>query len=227
MVDIKERNYQFYDTAVSICSTCMERVDGKIVFQDGAVWLLKRCPEHGNEKVMLADDIDYYRRAREVFIKTPEQSQCYNTPSKWGCPYDCGICPDHEQHGCTLLLEVTDHCNLRCPTCYANSSPERLTHRSLDNIIAMLDLAVKNEGEPNIIQISGGEPTLHPDFFEIIEQTKKRPIKHLLINTNGLKIAQSDEFTQKLASYNPSIEVYLQFDTLENHALEILRARPL
>lgn len=227
MAQSKERDYQFYDTAVSICSTCLERIDGKIVFQNGAVWLLKRCPIHGSEKVMLADDIDYYRRAREVFIKTPEQSQCYNTPVKWGCPYDCGICPDHEQHSCTMLLEVTDHCNLRCPTCYANSSPERLTHRSLDNIIEMLDLAVKNEGEPNIIQVSGGEPTLHPYFFEIIEQAKQRPIKHLLINTNGLKIAQSDKFTKKLASYGAGIEVYLQFDSMENDALEILRASAL
>lgn len=224
---IKERDYQFYDTAISICSTCLERVDGKIVFADGAVWLLKRCPEHGSEKVMIADDIDYYRRAREIFIKTPEQSLCYNTPVKWGCPYDCGICPDHEQHGCTLLLEITDQCNLRCPTCYANSSPERLTHRSLEQITTMLDLAVKNEGEPNIIQISGGEPTLHPDFFTIIDEVKARPIKHLLINTNGLKIAQSDGFTQRLASYSPGIEVYLQFDSLENDALEILRASPL
>lgn len=226
-MDIKERDYQFYDTAISICSTCLERVDGKIVFQDGAVWLLKRCPEHGHEKVMLADDIDYYRRAREIFIKTPEQSHCYNTPVKWGCPYDCGICPDHEQHGCTLLLEITDQCNLSCPTCYANSSPQRQTHRSLTQIKAMLDLAVKNEGEPNIIQISGGEPTIHPDFFSIIDEVKTRPIKHLLINTNGLKIAQSDEFTQQLASYSPGIEVYLQFDSLENNALEILRASPL
>lgn len=226
-MEIKERSYQFYDTAISICSTCLTRVDGKIVFEDGAVWLLKRCPEHGPEKIMIADDIDYYRRAREVFIKTPEQSQCYNTPVKWGCPYDCGICPDHEQHGCTLLLEITDHCNLRCPTCYANSSPERLTHRSLEQIKAMLDLAVKNEAEPNIIQISGGEPTLHPDFFTVIEEAQSRPIKHLLINTNGLKIAQSDDFTKKLASYAPGIEVYLQFDSLENPALEILRSSPL
>lgn len=226
-MEIKERSYQFYDTAISICSSCFTRVDGKIVFEHGAVWLLKRCPEHGPEKIMLADDIDYYRLAREVFIKTPEQSQCYNTPVKWGCPYDCGICPDHEQHGCTLLLEITDHCNLRCPTCYANSSPERQTHRSLEQIKAMLDLAVKNEVEPNIIQISGGEPTLHPDFFTIIEEAKSRPIKHLLINTNGLKIAQSDDFTRKLASYAPGIEVYLQFDSLENNALEILRASPL
>ncbi len=59
------RPYKFYDTAVSICSTCYRRVDAKIVFMEGAVWMLKRCPQHGGERVLLADDIDYYRRARE------------------------------------------------------------------------------------------------------------------------------------------------------------------
>ncbi|MFT4926644.1 MAG: putative radical SAM superfamily Fe-S cluster-containing enzyme [Phenylobacterium sp.] len=223
----KQRPYIYYDTATSICSQCLERVDGKIVFMDGAVWMLKRCPQHGAEQVMLADDIDYYRRSREVFIKTPEQSLCYNTPVKWGCPYDCGICPDHEQHACTVLIEVTDQCNLTCPTCYANSSPKRQTHRSMAQIIAMLDLAVKNEGEPNIIQISGGEPTIHPEFFAIIDEARKRPIKHLLINTNGLKIAQDEEFAQRLASYGGGLEVYLQFDSLHNESIEVLRASPL
>ena len=95
----KLRPYQFYDTAVSLCSTCFRRVDAKIVFQDGGVWMLKRCQEHGAERVLIADDIDYYKRAREIFVKTPEQVAHYNTPVRWGCPYDCGVCPDHEQHG--------------------------------------------------------------------------------------------------------------------------------
>ena len=91
----KLRPYLFYDVAISICSTCYRRVDAKIVFEDGKVWMLKRCPTHGHQRVLVADDVDYYRRAREVFIKTPEQPMVYNTPVKWGCPYDCGLCPDH------------------------------------------------------------------------------------------------------------------------------------
>jgi hypothetical protein len=93
----KLRPYLFYDVAISICSTCYRRVDAKIVFEDNKVWMLKRCPQHGHERVLVADDVDYYRRSREVFIKTPEQPMVYNTPVKYGCPYDCGLCPDHEQ----------------------------------------------------------------------------------------------------------------------------------
>ena len=220
----KLRPYQFYDTAVSICSTCYRRVDAKIVFQDGGVWMLKRCHEHGSERVLLADDIDYYRRAREIFLKTPEQVARYNTPVRWGCPYDCGICPDHEQHGCISLIEVTDACNLRCPTCYANSGPERQNHRPLEQIEAMLDLAVRNEEEPSIVQISGGEPTIHPQFFEILDAARRRPIQHLMVNTNGIRIAKEDGFAERLKTYDPGLEVYLQFDSFRLEAVQLLRA---
>ena len=76
----KTRSYLYYDTAVSICSTCYRRVDAKIVFEDGKVWMLKRCPQHGHERVLVADDVDYYRRCREVFIKTPEMPHGSTTP---------------------------------------------------------------------------------------------------------------------------------------------------
>lgn len=219
----KLRPYQFYDTAVSICATCFRRVDAKIVFQDGAVWMLKRCRDHGAERVLIADDIDYYKRTREIFVKTPEQVAQYNTPVRYGCPYDCGVCPDHEQHGCTLLIEVTDACNLRCPTCYAMSGPERQNHRSLEQIEAMLDLAVRNEGEPSIVQISGGEPTIHPRFFEIMDAARRRPIQHLMVNTNGIRIANESGFAERLKEYEPNLEVYLQFDSFRAKALKVLR----
>ena len=92
------RPYLFYDVAVSICSTCFRKIEAKIVFEDGNVFMLKRCPAHGFERVLIADDVDYYKRCREVFLKPPEMPNRFNTAIKWGCPYDCGLCPDHEQH---------------------------------------------------------------------------------------------------------------------------------
>jgi uncharacterized radical SAM superfamily Fe-S cluster-containing enzyme len=221
------RPYLFYDTAVSLCGTCYRRVDAKIVFENDSVYMLKRCPQHGFQRVLIADDVDYYRRCREVFIKPPEMPQHWNTPVKYGCPYDCGLCPDHEQHSCLSLLEITDACNLNCPLCYASSGTHRTTHRSLEQVERMLDMIVRNEMEPDIVQISGGEPTIHPQFFEILDAAKQRPIKHLMVNTNGVRIATDEAFAQRLATYMPRFELYLQFDSLQREPLIQLRGADL
>jgi uncharacterized radical SAM superfamily Fe-S cluster-containing enzyme len=221
------RPYLFYDVALSICATCFRKVEAKIVFEEGKVFMLKHCLEHGRQRVLVADDVEYYRRCREVFIKPPEMPRRYNTPVKWGCPYDCGLCTDHEQHSCLSLVEICDACNLTCPVCYAASGPHRPVFRSLEQIERMLDAVVRNEGQPDVVQISGGEPTLHPHFFEVLDKAKARPIRHLMVNTNGLKIAESEEFTRRLAGYMPDFEVYLQFDSFERDALLALRGADL
>src|SRR5207245_6544965 len=216
------RPYIFYDVVLSICPTCYRKVEGKIVFQDGRVYLLKKCSVHGSQRVLIADDVDYYRRCREVFLKPPEMPVAYNTPVKWGCPYDCGLCADHEQHSCLSLIEINDHCNLNCPVCYAESGTGKSFYRSLAQIEKMVLAIVRNEGHPDVVQVSGGEPTLHPDFFKIVAMAKARPIRHLMVNTNGLKIARDEDFVRRLADIE-DFEVYLQFDSFEREALLDLR----
>ncbi|MBS0355591.1 MAG: radical SAM protein [Proteobacteria bacterium] len=223
----KNRPYLFHDTTGSVCSQCLRRVEAKILIKKEQVFLEKWCPAHGTERILIADDADYYRLGREVYVKTPEMPENFSTRMEFGCPYDCGLCPDHMQHSCLTVLEVTDHCNLRCPVCYAGSGPERLNHRPLAVIESMLDAVVRNEGEPDVVQLSGGEPTLHPDFFAILDAAKARPIRHLMVNTNGIRLAQEPEFAARLAEYKPGIEIYLQFDSLRADALQDLRGADL
>ncbi len=220
------RPYLYYDIVLSICSRCFAKVEGKIVFREGNVYPLKKCPLHGAEEILIADDIEYYRRCREIFLKPPEMPVHYNTPVKWGCPYDCGLCTDHEQHSCLSLVEINDHCNLTCPICYAESSPVR-GHRPLPLVKKMIDAVGRNEGQPDVLQISGGEPTLHPDFFEILAYATAQPIRHLMLNTNGIRIAQDETFAGRLAESAPDIEVYLQFDSFEREPLMELRGADL
>ncbi|HJP99290.1 MAG TPA: radical SAM protein [Rhodanobacteraceae bacterium] len=223
----KTRPYLFYDSAVSVCAVCLQRVEAKILIQGDRVYLEKWCPVHGRARVLVADDAAYYRKCREVFIKPPELPKQFNTPQRWGCPYDCGLCPEHMQHSCLTLVEITDHCNLRCPICYADSGPHRRGFRELTVVERMLDAVVANEGEPDVVQISGGEPTLHPDFFAILDAAKRRPIRHLMVNTNGLRIAQDPQFAARLAEYQPGFELYLQFDSLRDEVHKDLRGAKL
>jgi 7,8-dihydro-6-hydroxymethylpterin dimethyltransferase len=223
----KNRPYLFYDTTSSVCTTCLRVVEAKIVVKEQNVYMDKWCPAHGTERVLIADDADYYRMCREVYIKPPEMPQQFNTAMTYGCPYDCGLCPDHMQHSCLTLVEITDNCNLRCPVCFAGSGPEREKHKPLETVLAMLDAVVANEGEPDVVQISGGEPTLHPDFFAILDAARARPIRHLMVNTNGIRIAQDREFAERLAKYGKGFEVYLQFDSFRPEAVKSLRGADL
>jgi uncharacterized radical SAM superfamily Fe-S cluster-containing enzyme len=223
----KTRPWLFYDTTASICATCLQRVEAKILLKGDDVLLEKWCPTHGFERVLICDDAEYYRLCREVYVKAPEMPARFNTRMERGCPYDCGLCPDHMQHACVSVLELTEHCNLTCPVCYAESSPQRLTHRPLADVLKMLDAVVANEVEPDVVQLSGGEPTLHPDFFAILDAAKARPIRHLMINTNGLTLAADPAFAERLAEYTPGLEIYLQFDSLQNATLKTLRGAHL
>jgi len=107
------------------------------------------------------------------------------------------------------------------------SSPHYGRHRSLEEIERMIDIIVENEGTPDVVQISGGEPTIHPEFFEVLDLAKRKPIRHLMVNTNGIRIANDAGFAERLASYMPDFEIYLQFDSFRPSVLKQLRGKNL
>lgn len=221
-----KRPYTYYDWTQSLCEQCLNLISAKIVFQDDQVLMLKHCPKHGHSSAVISTDIDYYLRCR-TYLKPGDVPKKFNTPVKYGCPYDCGLCTDHEQHSCLSVVEITDRCNLKCPTCYSESSPSFGRHRTVEEVNRMLDVVVENEGEPDIIQISGGEPTIHPNFFEILDLAKSKPIRHLMLNTNGVRIAKDLDFVKRLSEYKTGFEIYLQFDSFNPDVLKSMRGEDL
>ena len=222
----KSAPYLFLGQTTSLCEVCLGLVPAKIVAEDGRVFFQKRCREHGVQKTLIADDVGYWKSQRD-WLKPGDRPLRPHTATEHGCPYDCGLCPDHEQHSCLALIEINDACNLTCPVCFADSAVGRGGHRPMAEIEAMLDAIVASEGEPDLVQLSGGEPTLHPQFFEILAAAKARPIRHLMINTNGLRIAREAGFAERLAEFMPGFEVYLQLDSLKREALMNLRGADL
>ena len=102
-----DRPYLFYELTNSLCSTCLRKVEAKVIIEDDHVYLHKWCPEHRFQKVLISTDPEYYKLSRQT-LKPGQMPRKFNTPIKYGCPYDCGLCPDHEQHSCLTLIEVTD-----------------------------------------------------------------------------------------------------------------------
>ncbi len=223
---MRNRPYIFQELTNSLCHICLKKVEAKIINKDQKIYMDKLCLEHGKSRVLISDDADYYNLCRR-FLKKGQIPYRFNTEIERGCPFDCGLCPDHEQHSCLSIIEINDKCNLACPVCYAGSSPQATKQRSMDEINFMLDAVIKNEREPDIVQISGGEPTIHPQFFDIIKRCKELPIKHLMVNTNGIVLAQDESFAPKLAEHKPGIEVYLQFDSLNDKVYKELRGASL
>jgi uncharacterized radical SAM superfamily Fe-S cluster-containing enzyme len=220
------KKYSFYGQTTSLCETCLRLVPAKVEIEGDDVYYLKRCPEHGVQKTLIATDAAYFKSCKD-YLKPGDMPLAFQSRTHYGCPYDCGLCPDHEQHSCLALIEVNEECNLTCPVCFAESSPARHTHRSLAEIDAMLKALVASEGQPDLVQISGGEPTIHPQILDILKLAKSKPIRHVMLNTNGIRIARDRDFVARLAELRPGFEVYLQFDSLKRGALENLRGADL
>jgi len=220
------KDYSFYGQTTSLCETCLKLVPAKIVIEGNDVFYLKRCHEHGAQKTLIATDAAYFKSCKD-FIKPGDLPLKHQSRTQYGCPYDCGLCPDHEQHSCLALIEVNDACNLTCPVCFAESGQARTEQKSLAQIEAMLETLVESEGFPDLVQISGGEPTIHPDIVQILKLAKSKPIRHVMLNTNGIRIARDKAFVEELAALKPGFEVYLQFDSMKREALENIRGADL
>src|SRR6201996_4720689 len=162
------RPYIFWGQTQSLCETCLKLVPTKIQILGNEVWYEKRCKEHGVQSTLVSTDSAYWRLCKD-FIKPGDRPLHFQSRTEYGCPYDCGLCADHEQHSCLALIEITEHCNLTCPVCFAESSPARTSFTPLAKIEKMLDALVASEGEPDLVQISGGEP----DFVAKLAENRR------------------------------------------------------
>ncbi len=183
-------NRIYMHTTRGVCPECNRIVDAKVYSEDNKVYLEKYCMDHGRSAAMVSSDYSYYKEAHK-YIKPGQNQSRYFGETINGCPYDCGICPDHEQHICMPVLEITGNCNLDCPICIAHEdSRENL---SMDQIKAMVDRLLESEGKIDVLNISGGEPTLHPEYEMIIEHlTTVEEITKISVSTNGLTLLKQD-----------------------------------
>jgi uncharacterized radical SAM superfamily Fe-S cluster-containing enzyme len=218
------RDHTFLGLTQSLCPECLALVPAKIVSKDGRVYFRKTCPTHGPREDFVCSDVRWYDRME--FSLPGKVPPVFGAEPQKGCPYDCGLCTEHEQHTCVGLVELTTSCNLRCPMCYASSGPGG-AHLSFDEAKRSIDRLVKVEGRAEVLQLSGGEPTLHPEFLRVLDYAVDQAIDIVMINTNGLRFAHDAEFVAAVARHRRRIEVYLQFDGLSDGTYVALRGEPL
>ena len=167
------RPYTFFKMTMSTCPECLKVISAQVVFQDSKVYFLKHCPVHGPSKALVSEDAEYYRNAFS-YIRAGSVPLHFSTAVKEGCPTDCGLCPAHQQHTCLPIVEITDHCNLECPICIVDN--QYSTHMSRADFQGIIDLLIKAEGTLETITLSGGEPTSHPEFLELVDMATRPEI---------------------------------------------------
>ena len=214
-------DYVFLELTRSICPNCRQVIDAKILLRNNKVYMKKRCPDCGPFLSLVYADAEAYA-AFSGYNKPGTIPLAHSTPVEHGCPHDCGLCPEHEQHACLGIIEVNSVCDMDCPLCFAEASPG--FSLTLEEVEQMLDGFVKTEGRPEVVQFSGGEPTLHPRIIDFIRAAQSRDIRFVMINTNGKRIARDNDFVRQLAEVRPSI--YFQFDGFASETYRIIRGEP-
>lgn len=218
------RDHTFLGTTQSLCPECLAVVPAKIIAKGPRVYFRKRCPDHGERDDYVCADVTLYDQMQYSLPgKVPES---FGVEPERGCPLDCGLCTDHEQHTCVGLVEITSSCNLQCPMCFAASGPGG-QHLTIDEARRAIDRLVEVEGRPEVLQVSGGEPTIHPEFHAILDYACAQPIEVVMVNTNGLRLAHDPAMVEAIASKGKQLEVYFQFDGFEESTSERLRGESL
>ena len=218
----RDADYIFHELTRSICPECRKVIDAQIIIRDNRVYMRKRCPDHGWFEGLISSDAEMYVDSIK-FNKPGTIPLQHSTEVKDGCPLDCGLCPEHKQHICLGLIEVNTGCNLNCPICFANAGAGYSL--TMEQVETMLDRFVEIEGDPEVVQFSGGEPTIHPRILDMVQAAKDRGIRCVMINTNGVRIARDDRFLEELARLKPSI--YFQFDGLTDETYRAIRGEDL
>jgi uncharacterized radical SAM superfamily Fe-S cluster-containing enzyme len=193
----------------------MSVIDAEIYEDGGVVYIGKTCQKHGRFEDIYWSDYELFKKAEEYECIGEGVANPRTSISK-GCPYDCGICPEHKSHTVLSIIDVTNRCNLRCPICFANAATAGYLYEpTQDEIWSMLkNLRSNLPVPPNSIQFSGGEPTIRDDLPELVAMAKKAGFEHIEVNTNGIRISKDPIFLKKLIDAGLST-LYLQFDGMK------------
>ena len=214
-------------TTESLCPECLQIIPATMRDDNGKVVMEKSCPKHGKFRDVIWSDTEMYLKTEKwardgVGVVDPA------IPKAKQCPFDCGLCDLHLSHTALANVDLTNRCNLKCPICFANANAAGYVYEpDFDTIIAMLRLLRNQKPVPcPAVQFSGGEPTIHPRFVDIIREAGKMGFAQVQAATNGIEFARNLEFC-KAASDAGLNTLYLQFDGLRSDIYKRARGKDL
>jgi hypothetical protein len=194
--------------------TQVRRLSGWLAERDGRIWLERGCPDHGLIRSLYDESPEILSYLEEW--TAPTKAHTPDTPGNFDpvpSAYLRGLPEAQTQHTCILLEDIAETCNLRCPTCFTDSSPDLDGVVPVTDVLASVDQRLAREnGRIDVLMLSGGEPTLHPELPRLLSELTSRPITRILINSNGVRIARDAELLDLLTDHRERVEIYLQYD---------------
>jgi len=197
----------------SLCQVCKQGIPARIVEKDNKIIMHKYCEQHGDESVLISSNAAWYHKTLEypAVLKPP---RIVRKAVETGCPYDCGACGAHQQITYLPVLAITSACNLDCPICYTINKNDNAYHMSLDEFAGILDVMKTNDPDMKIINITGGEPTLHPQLPQLIRMCHDAGIHRITVSSHGLTFINNEALLEQLAELNT--RMVLSFDSFND-----------
>ena len=212
---VQDAESHFIKNTLSLCPECLEKLDAVLKEKDGKVIIEKDCPKHGHFEDVYWSDYEMFKRF-DKYGQVGKGVLNPGTKTEKGCPYDCGLCPNHKSHTVLAIIDVTNACNLQCSICFAYAGKIGYLYKpDLETIEGIIDNLRSNlPVPPPALQLSGGEPTIRPDLIEIVKIAKKKGFRHVEVNTNGVRLADEKDgidYIRKLQKAGVDT-LYLSFD---------------
>jgi 7,8-dihydro-6-hydroxymethylpterin dimethyltransferase len=215
-------------TTESLCPLCLDRLPAGILGNEAGVYLEKTCALHGTHRTIIwrgspASYQAWLQDAGKAGLSRPSGPHC---ASNRGCPFDCGLCPDHLGESCSAALMVTSRCNLECPECFTSCRNENSPDPTLGELEKMLCFYRDTSGGPFPLELCGGEPTVRPDLPDIVAMARTLGFSHIQVNTNGVMLGLDPHLAISLKEAGATV-VYLGFNGIETEACSVDGGRPL
>lgn len=239
-------------TTISLCDQCKTYTPACVFEHGEQVLIKKQCDTHGIRQAVLENDKRFYRLSnkdqwgKSYSLNHKIDFPVFNSISNSAngcCDPTTGCCPSTKQTNnnqtwresfadqsdnktCTVLVEVTNACDLACRVCYADAKGDKVIPLNQFKRY-MTDLILLKE-QIDSIQITGGEALLHPQIWDIFDWLyAQNQVKKIYLPTNGIQLSKGETY-KKLLPYKNKLLVLLQFDGEEIATNQALRhANPL
>lgn len=211
---------RIYSFTKGLCVKCRKIVDSCVKEIDGKIYLEKFCRSDGVSHALICSDARWYHESMS-YVKPSQLPQDTSVKEFTGCPDSCGLCPEHQQHTCLPVIEITNQCNMNCPICLKTLQGN--FHMSVNEFEGIIKKLGDYEGNVYVINLSGGEPTLHPELESFLRISARMNVMQTTVSTNGLQLLY-DKKLRAIFKETGTIAA-LQFDGFKPRTYEFLRGK--